>query len=903
MSAMMMVLMFGVAAAPRLPGPELNLKLAAPIDRWDEAIPLGNGLLGGLLWGQGNTIRLSLDRGDLWDERPARNVPWDQFNYATLRRLVAEGRNDDSNRIFDGAYGDSHPTKLPAGRLEITLDPARQVKSFELDLATAQGRAFFAEGRPIETFFSAAEPVALMRIPGPEPQALKLRPPGAVSVLGYPAAKIGSDGRAQWFLQEAADGLSYCVSVETRRDADETLLAVTVASTQDGPDPVRIARARTSSALARGYEKMLVPHRAYWKSFWEKSSVSIPDADILRHYYLVQYFYGAASRRGAPPMPLQGVWTADEDGLPPWKGDYHNDLNTQMTYIAYQTAGRFDEGACYLDFLWNLLPTFRRFAKDFYDAPGAALPGVMSLAGRPLGGWCQYSLSPTMGAWTGHLFYLHWRYTDDDKFLRTRAYPWCREMGQCLRSLLKPDEHGILKLPLSTSPEINDASAASWLVPNSNFDIACLRMFFLGCAEMADACGQPAEAKQWTADADALGPLSTDPDGTLKIDAKSDLPYSHRHLSNIMSMYPFNLVTTDGGAADRRIIDASLKQWDKLGTMAWCGYSFGWMSCLRARVGEPEEALRNLDIYVKAFILRNGFHCNGDQSGMGFSGFGYRPFTLEGNFLGAQAVQEMLLQSWSPTPGHGGTEVLRIFPATPWRWHDASFDDLRAEGGARVSARRENNATVWLHVVAGHDGVVRIRDNFGGRAPKWNRSGVRKIGQDFQIALTRGQTIEATFTRPAALPPKPADAYEPIVIKPLPFLRPNKLPVRIGADSLGGDLFRGEIAAPAVFNRALSPTEIAQLAADRAGGVPIRSGLLIALDLTAPAGDTIPNLGLTDLVARMVGKVSIVDAPEGLGGKALHLDGGFLQIAHDPRLDCPWRRGFAPTSSRLRARA
>ena len=76
------------------------------------------------------------------------------------------------------------------------------------------------------------------------------------------------------------------------------------------------------------------------------------------------------------------------------------------------------------------------------------------------------------------------------------------------------------------------------------------------------------------------------------------------------------------------------------------------MACLRARVGDAEAALRNLDIYVRAFTLRNGFHANGDQTGSGFSGFTYRPFTLEGNFLAMQAVHEMLLQSWSADAGH-----------------------------------------------------------------------------------------------------------------------------------------------------------------------------------------------------------------------------------------------------------
>ena len=248
-------------------------------------------------------------------------------------------------------------------------------------------------------------------------------------------------------------------------------------------------------------------------------------------------------------------------------------------------------------------------------------------------------------------------------------------------ALLKPDANGVLKLPLSSSPEVFDNTGRAWLEPNSNYDLMCLKMLFLSLDEMADACGKPDEAKKWAAAAAALGDFHADATGMLLLDAKTPLPYSHRHLSNIIGIYPFNLITCEGSEKDRQRIRASLAQWDKLGTSQWCGYSFSWMSCLRARVGDAESALRNLDIFVKAFILRNGFHANGDQTKSGFSSMTYRPFTLEGNFLAMQAVQEMLLQSWSPTPGNRDTEVIRIFPAMPWRWHDVSFIDLRAEGG------------------------------------------------------------------------------------------------------------------------------------------------------------------------------------------------------------------------------
>lgn len=302
---------FAVATMPDTapPAPADNLVLAAPIKKWDEAVPLGNGLLGGLLWGEKSLVRLSLDRGDLWDERPSaepgwwKNQPWKKGG------------------DWDNPYRGATPTKLPAGRLEIALDPSQQVKSFELNLATAEGFAHFADGTKLDAFFSATVPVSLIRIPGPEPKSFDLIPAGAkkeggnagpssggaVGRLGYPPAKTGSEGPAKWYVQEAAEGMKYCACIETKRVGDETLAAVTVTSTKDGADLLGLARKRCSDAIAQGYTAMLKPHTAWWKEFWAQSGVQVPEPAIERYYFLARYFYGAASRRGAPPMPLQDV--------------------------------------------------------------------------------------------------------------------------------------------------------------------------------------------------------------------------------------------------------------------------------------------------------------------------------------------------------------------------------------------------------------------------------------------------------------------------------------------------------------------------------------------------------------------------------------------------------------------
>lgn len=743
----------------KLPNKKLNLKLNAPIETWDEAIPLGNGLMGGLLWGSGNLLRLSLDRGDLWDERPAAGSNTNDFNYATIKRLVREGRTAEANRIMDYPYSKAHPTKLPGGRLEIKLAPSMKVKSYELNLSTAEGIAWFEDGGKAEVFFSAVKPVALMRIYGSGIDEFKIVTPFAhdnsegagysahtVKSLGYKKGQSGSGRNICWHVQEIPGARRYCVCAMKKHYSDHTLIALTITLAVNKENAFEMAKEMLAESIRTGYPEMLKPHCGWWRNFWAKSSISLPKAEenILRHYYLVRYFYGAASRRGAPPMPLQGVWTADDGGLPPWKGDYHNDLNTQMTYIAYYESGNFDDGACFLDYLWNLLPVFRKFAREFYAAPGAAVPGVMTLAGQALGGWGQYSLSPAMGAWNGHLFYLHWLYTGDKQFLKERAYPWCSEIGEFLTSMLKPDGNGRLILPLSSSPEIFDNTARAWLTPNSNYDIACLKMLFLALVEMASQCGKDDEILKWKNAAVGLGDLYVNENSILKLNRNTDLPGSHRHLSNIIGIFPFNLISIDGLKKENKVIESSLKEWERLDTGEWCGYTFSWMSCMQARIGNPEAAVKYLDIFLQAFILRNGFHVNGDQTASGFSKYTYRPFTLEGNFLAMQSVHEMLLQSWSRSPGKSDTGVIRIFPSVPCRMHDVEFKNLRTEGGHSVSAKRKNNATTWFKITAGKDGIIRIRDNFGQRKLKWNMTGIRKQRGDYELYLKKDQSVTAT---------------------------------------------------------------------------------------------------------------------------------------------------------------
>lgn len=857
------------------------MRLEAPIKTWDEAIPLGNGIMGGLLWGSGNAINLSLDRGDLWDERLPKVFGEPGWGFNDIKALVAAGNQREIVRKYDQPYREPAPTKLPGGRLVLALDESRQARVFTLDMRKAVGSVDLGSGT-LECFFCATERVAMIRVGDPAVAHKFLRPAG-LDKLGYKPAVFGESNGMSWMVQEAALGLTYAVVVASKKVGKGTELAVAVTTNTTGDDPLGIATERVSKALAAGYDAMLIPHRKWWDRFWAISSVDVPNERIQRHYNLVKYFYGAASRPDAPPIPLQGVWTRDDGGLPPWKGDFHHDLNTQMTYLPYHTAGLFDSGMSFINLNWDLLPAYRKFARDFFGVDGAAMASVATLAGKPTGGWPQYSFTAPNALWVGQSFYLHWRHTMDRTFLRERAYPWLSEITTGIVNLLE-EKDGRLYLPLSSSPEIFNNALQAWLPPNSNYDLALMQWAFDALAEMADALENADEAKRWRALRARLEPLHVDKDGVLMFDRRHAFDQSHRHHSHSMAIHPLGILNIDGSDRDRHVIHATLDRMIAKGTRAWTGYSFSWFASVLARAGRGEAAARYLVDYERAFILRNGFHVNGDQLGAGLSAHRYRPFTLEGNFLAMEAVHDMVLQSWAPNPSGDPTPLVRIFPAMPWIWHDASFEDLSAEGGFLVSARRENNATTGFRIRSPQAATLRIKDNFGGRDIRFKGPPVSRKNGLYEAGMTAGGVLEGALATPGSIPPPPENAFT--MPKPPPVIVRNTLPLRLGADSNGQNRFVGDMARASIFDRALRAAEIAALA-EQAGAAPETiEGCVASWAFDRGQDGVFAARGSKPLVATQVGELAVVDTGTPLG-KALRMDGeGYLSVPHDAALDC-----------------
>jgi alpha-L-fucosidase 2 len=686
-------------------------------------MPLGNGLLGALVWGDGHPLRISLDRTDLWDLRPVPEFRGDDYSYATMRQWVRQGRIDDLHRLYDKPYGNPGPTKIPAGRIELRFDDASEFHAASLDIADAMAIVRLSGDTRIRVFVHASEPIGLIEVVSDRPaHASLIAPPfagkiteeagsgkispGDLATLRYDAPVLRAGDNWTGYSQKGWGDFGFAAALAWRQTRDGWLGVWSLATSKESSDPLETARRRCESALEDGPEPLLESHRKWWASYWDQASVSVPNPVIERQWYLDTYKFGAAARSDTPPITLQGPWTADNMKIPPWKGDYHHDLNTELCYWPAYSGNRLDGASGFVAWLWDTKETARAWTHRFFALPGLNVPMTADLNQEQIGGWHQYTHSATTGAWLAHHFYLHWRYSMDRDFLRRRAYPWLRDVSVFLEAVTETGRDGKRTLPLSSSPEINDDRLAAWFPSITNYDLALIRWNLQTTAELAEELGRTDDANRWRAVLAEMPELAIDAEsGKLLVARDYPVAASHRHFSHLMAIHPLGLIRWENGPQDQAVIEASLADLENKGTAWWTGYSFAWLANLAARARDGDSAAEALEIFAEAFCLRNSFHCNGDQSGKGYSNFRYRPFTLEGNFAAAAGLQEMLLQSYSGT--------IRVFPAIPTNWSDVSFKTLRAEGAFLVSASRQAGVVESAEILSEKGGTARLANPFG----------------------------------------------------------------------------------------------------------------------------------------------------------------------------------------------
>lgn len=717
-----------------------HIKFDSLTTRWDEGIPFGNGMLGALIWKKENKLRISLDRVDLWDDRPMPEI--DQLKFKWVAQKVIHNQYDSVQRLGDEPYEKyPAPTKLPGAAMEFDLNKIGKVVSNELFIENGLSVITFENGTRFNNYIDATATVGYF---GFEHLDQIVEP--ALIIPNYNSGVAGKSGNS--VVGQGLELLGYDQGTITRKDRSiryhqptgknsyyEVLIQWFVLPNQSMIGQWTISNNSKATLVKPDFSKKepthWPAHEAWWKDYWSRSSIHIPDTILEKQYYLELYKFGCVARATTPPVSLQAIWTADNGNLPPWKGDFHHDLNTQLSYWPGYASNHLDLTAGYTNWLWSIKKENEKWTRDYFQSDGLNVPGVTTITGKPMGGWIQYSMSTTTSAWLAQHFYWQWKYGMDQQFYTTRCKPYLEGVSKFVDHIIDQSlfPEGYI---LSSSPEYHDNKISAWFNQYTNYDLSLIKHQVIIQQQLNSNQINSGTFKPLPTKLKMLPALSNNETG-LMVAPGQNLTESHRHHSPYMAIYPLGLLNTNN-PEESDLINKSLVWMERNGTRNWTGYSFSWAACLYARAKDGDHALSMLEKFASNFCSINSFHVNGDQKNGQYSDYTYRPFTLEGNFAFAQGIHELLLQS------HLG--YIDVFPSLPSTWKDISFNTLRTEGAFLVSAKKEDNIPVKVEVQSTAGGRLKIKLPF----KTWNVEGIdrKKIilnEEVIELPTFKGQTI------------------------------------------------------------------------------------------------------------------------------------------------------------------
>jgi alpha-L-fucosidase 2 len=693
-------------------GGEWQFHFDGPLKAWKNGLPVGNGRIGAQAWGSGEALYLTLDRGDVWDLRYQENHQ-DTFAWKRLRQLVAERNKAGIQKEMSPDVSPTNqitPTRVSIGRLRVGLPAATTVEWAELDMRRAEVRwRLRVNGQAVDyRVLACLDPdvmlVTLNGVKGWTPE-VKLEALGDLNsklatTLGYPAAERGAEGEYAWVRQSM--GVSGAVTTvwTARREGEEWTLLLTIPR-QDSEEALAEAKRTLAEARRRGVARLVEEHREWWERRWARSEVEIPQPELKR-LWINGIYKLASSSYGGAPANLQGLWPPDGE-IPPWRGDYHLDMNVQQTYWPVYSSNQLDLAEPLERWLTeSVVPESEKLTRRFFGVEGMWICTMLDRKGRALGGennWMTAQYWMGAAPWMAQHVWWQYSYGQDREYLRERGYPFLKKTVRFFENVLEEGADGKLHVPLSISPEYYSNDLTAW-TKDPTCDLALVRNLLRYARRAAEALGVDADKRAlWQRMEERLAPYPVGGAG-LKVQPDSEYDRSHRHPMHLFPIFPGEDLNIEGSESDQRLIARSIRHWVFRGTGEWTGWSFPYGSLIASRVGRGNHALHLLEAYESAYIWPNGFHVNGDYKRYGYSLADYEPFTMEAECGFTAAVNEMLMQSW------GGK--VRVFPAMPEKWRDVRFRDLRAEGGFLVSAEMRHGEVVSVVVRSEKGGETEV---------------------------------------------------------------------------------------------------------------------------------------------------------------------------------------------------
>jgi hypothetical protein len=697
-----------------------------PAAQCHDGIPLGNGTFGALLWGAGETLRLTINRADYWKHGGGWSWPA-EATYPNLRRWLQAGDEATLRRVFEGresadAPRPDRPTRLPMGRVDLHLPADTAVREGWLDLDRGEAHLVAPIGSGLlraRAIVLRDRPLLALRLEGDGAADARVtpRPVDAPEVVAYlaqhgfpPTRTFGDDDSGGW-VQARPGEPALCVGWLRTTVGQAAELFVTAVFGVSESAGVELARDALAAASGRGYAVLSAEVEAWWREWWARAPrVVLADETATFLYRFGLYKLAGLSVPGGHAASLQGPWV-EEHRLPPWSADFHFNVNVQECYWPAYAGNHLE---C-LDPLEAMLrrwePLLRENARTYVGVEdGLLLPHAVDDRGTCMGGFWTGQTDHGSTAWAGQLLWLRYRHSMDTDYLRETVYPFLRGALRTYEPMLEGDHQG-LSLPVGVSPEYGGAGGKAW-GRNASFQLACIHFLCRALLEASTTLGIDGDDQRRWRDIQSRLPVGTIADDELQLWEGMPLPESHRHHSHLASFYPFGLLDPHGEDSHRRLVERSLRRLTLLGTGQWTGWCVPWAAILHARAGNGDGALHLLHAF-RRFFMSAGHYSTHDAVARGFTVRTGNPgiMQVEAALGASAAVLELLAETNAPSGG-----VLRVFGGAPAHhpaWRDVAFQGLLADGAFLLDARREDGRTVEVRVVSRAGGRLRLADPFG----------------------------------------------------------------------------------------------------------------------------------------------------------------------------------------------
>jgi alpha-L-fucosidase 2 len=758
-----------------------------PATDWEkEALPIGNGRIGGMVFGGTGTERVQVAEKSLWTGGPGTEGGYDYGLPATsqvdLMRSIS-GQLLDGKALTPEAVAKQLGRKMhnygdyqSFGDLIIDIEPSSEAGPTsdyrrELDLDAATARVKYKQGGVgyrREYFVSYPDQLLVGRWYATGVQKLRVRytvPDNRSADYKVERNNIQVTGALK------SNGLRYAVSLlvmpecgsvvadgNTLRVESECAVTFLLAARTNYQMAYPDYRASTDPAAAAAkdlqaskglFGPVATRHKHDYQELFQRVALTLDpgasklptdqlraqygrgDAQADRQLEQLYFQYGrylliASSREGSLPANLQGVW--NDKATPPWNADYHVNINLQMNYWPAEVANLTETTAPLFGFVEHLVTPGKLAAQRYFGAGGWTMflnTNIWGYVG-PID-WPTAFWQPEASAWLAQHFYEHYLFTRDAAFLKSRAWPVMKGATQFwLDALVTDPRDGKLVVSPSYSPEHGPFTAGASMSQQI----------------VADLFTNSAEAARLVGDKDFAGRVDqalSNLDRGLRIGSwgqlqewKADLDDArndHRHVSHLFALHPGRAIdpvkNPELAAAARKTLDARGD--------ASTGWSRAWKVNFWARLRDGDRAHKLLEGLIRDSTLPNLWDT-------------HPPFQIDGNFGATAGIIEMLLQSQ-----HG---ELHILPAHPKAWATGSVRGLRARGNVTVAIDWDACGAKHVVLEAGSEGPITVRSALFEKAyeVRFDKSNKPKAlatsGQTFTFQARRGGSY--SFTRAAS---------------------------------------------------------------------------------------------------------------------------------------------------------